>query len=421
MRAHVRTDRPARGERDRFLAHLPASGRVEEEGLAMADALQILTDRPSPQRAEEALDLFARALGMLTEGVFLIDLSRPEHPLIFANPAFARLTGYAPEEMIGRDYGLFRGPDSDPAVFAEVRAALHDRRAWSGELRVRRKDGTAASHALRLVPALDTAGQARYGLGVQSDVSEPKDLQERLHQAEKMAALGLLAGGIAHDFNNMLTAILGYCDILLAGAPSGQPREGLEKIREAGERAASLSRQLLALSRKQLPQPRLVDVRAILAGMDSLLRRLTGEAIELVTVTDPALGPVEAVPGQMEQILLNLVVNARDALPEGGRITIELANALPEAGRARGPGVLRPGPYVMLAVTDTGCGMGEEILAELFRPLFTTKGAGQGTGLGLFTVHEIVKQNGGLIAVASQPGQGTRVEIYLPQRAPVGQ
>jgi PAS domain S-box-containing protein len=382
----------------------------------MTERLKVLTETPAPERTEEALDLCEQALDVLTEGVFLFDLTRPDTPIVYANQALGRLTGYAPEEFIGQPYSLLQGPDSNPAVFAEIQTALQEQRGWSGELLIYRKDGTTAWHEFRLVEVPDTAGHIRHGIGVQTDVTEHKNLQERLRQVQKMASLGFLAGGIAHDFNNLLTAIIAYSDILLTSSIPNPVREGLEKIKEAGERGATLTGQLLAFSRKQLPRPRLLDLRSVLADMNSLLRRLVGEHIDLVNVIDPALGPVEIIPGQIEQILLNLVVNARDAMPNGGTITIEMATAYPDARRTRGPSVIRPGPYLLLAVTDTGCGMSAEVLAELFQPLFTTKEAGQGTGLGLFTVHEIVKQNDGLIAVASRPGQGTRVEIFLPRR-----
>jgi PAS domain S-box-containing protein len=381
----------------------------------MTQRLVSLTMDAGAHVTDETLHLYGHALEFLEEGVFFTDLRRPDHPVVCANPAFERLTGYTAEELIGRSYGVLRGPENRPDAFAEIKAAFEEKRPWSGELLVGRKDGTLAWHALRLTPTLDATGVPHYCIGVQTDITERKDLEDRSRQAHKMAALGFLAGGIAHDFNNLLTAILGYCDILLPGELPHEIRRGLEKIKVAGNRGAALTSQLLAFCRKQLPKPQPLDMRSVLADLDSLLRRLIGEHIALTTAVQPALGMVTLVPGQLEQILLNLVVNARDAMPEGGAIAIEMANADPDPRRVHDPEAIRPFPYVMLAVADSGCGMSEEVLAALFRPLFTTKAAGQGTGLGLFTVHEIVRQNGGVIGVTSQLGRGTRIEIFLPR------
>jgi signal transduction histidine kinase len=247
---------------------------------------------------------------------------------------------------------------------------------------------------------------------VQPDSAESKSIEDCFHQSQKIAAIGWLAAGLAHDFNNILTAILGHCNMLLASPRSWSMRDGLAAIRTAGERGALLTGQLLALTHREFPMPGVVDLSGVLKSMGSVLRALSGEAIELVTIVDPALGLVKAAPGQMEQVLLNLVVNARDAMPTGGTITIEASNACLEADPDREE---PPARYVRLAVIDDGCGMSEEVRAGLFRPLFTTKGPGKGSGLGLFTVHEIVTRNGGIIRVSSQEGRGSMFEIYLPR------
>jgi nitrogen-specific signal transduction histidine kinase/ActR/RegA family two-component response regulator len=253
-------------------------------------------------------------------------------------------------------------------------------------------------------------------LGTVFDVTERRQLEEQLLQSQKMEAVGRLAGGIAHDFNNLLTAVSGYTELLLSELPEGDPRrESAEEIRQAGDRAASLTRQLLAFSRRQVLEPRVLDLNAAIADMEKLLRRVIGEDIELTSSLDPELWRTRADPGQIEQAILNLVVNARDAMPRGGRLTLETANVELDEKFTRGLTTVHPGPHVMLAVSDTGLGMSPELQARLFEPFFTTKERGKGTGLGLSTTYGIVKQSGGSIWVYSEPGQGTTFKIYLPR------
>ena len=231
-----------------------------------------------------------------------------------------------------------------------------------------------------------------------------------------MEAFGKLAGGVAHDFNNLLTVVAGYSEILLCRCdPKDPAREWLAEIHKAGQRAETLTRQLLAFSRKQLLEPKILDLTAIVCDTEKMLRRLIGEDILMTTIFAPNLRPIKVDPGHMQQVILNLAVNARDAMPRGGRLTIETDNViLDEVYTAAHPGV-RPGAYVLLAINDTGVGMSDAVKAQIFEPLFTTKGPGKGTGLGLTTVHSIVKQNGGHIEVESQPGEGSTFKVYLPQ------
>jgi two-component system, cell cycle sensor histidine kinase and response regulator CckA len=240
--------------------------------------------------------------------------------------------------------------------------------------------------------------------------------EDQLRQSQKVEAIGRLAGGIAHDFNNLLTIINGYTELLLARLP-GEDRvsKDINEIRKAGQRAASLTRQLLAFSRKQILEPRVLDLNAIVVDLEKMLRRLIGEDVELKIVPASGLRRIKADPGQIEQVIMNLVVNARDAMPKGGKLTLETANVdLDETYAGRHVGV-RAGAYVLLAVSDSGCGMDREAMAHIFEPFFTTKGPGKGTGLGLSTVYGIVKQSGGNVWAYSEPGLGTTLKIYLPQ------
>jgi len=239
-------------------------------------------------------------------------------------------------------------------------------------------------------------------------------MEEQLRQSQKMEAVGRLAGGVAHDFNNVLTVITGRCHFLKqrVGGDSPATRD-VTLIHDAALRAAALTRQLLAFSRRQVLEMRVLDVNSVVAQMEKMLRRLIGEDIDLVTVPAQDLGCVRADPGQLEQVLLNLIVNARDAMPRGGRITIETASVI--GGAEDGPAGSPPGPHTVLAVSDNGCGMDPETLSHIFEPFFTTKGRDRGTGLGLATVYGIVTQSGGHIAVESEPGRGTVFRIYLPR------
>jgi nitrogen-specific signal transduction histidine kinase/CheY-like chemotaxis protein len=259
----------------------------------------------------------------------------------------------------------------------------------------------------------DATGRLANYVGVFRNVTRERQIEEQFRQAQKMEAVGRLAGGVAHDFNNLLTIISGRCQLLLHRLGRDNPHSHeLDLVLKTSHRAAALTRQLLAFSRKQVLSMQVLSLNTVVASIEKMLRPLIGEDIELVTILDPALGCVKADPGQIEQVIVNLAVNSRDAMPRGGRLTIETANVGPTSGLPAGAA---PGPHVMLAVSDSGAGMDPGTLSHIFEPFFTTKGVERGTGLGLSTVYGIVKQSGGEISVESEPGRGTQFRIYLPR------
>jgi two-component system cell cycle sensor histidine kinase/response regulator CckA len=275
------------------------------------------------------------------------------------------------------------------------------------------KDGSYACH---VEPFRGSGGEVQGAIGMALDVTDRKKLEEQFRQSQKMEAVGRLAGGIAHDFNNLLMVIQGYADLLAEQLPASDSlRRKAEQIQTAAQRATSLTQQLLAFSRRQMLAPKVLNVHGVVADMEKILRRLIGEDIELQTFSAPDLWLVKADRSQIEQVIMNLAVNARDAMPRGGRLTIETANVDIDGSTLHPPAVLPPGNYVMLAVTDNGCGMDAETQAHIFEPFFTTKEKGKGTGLGLATVYGVVKQSGGYIWVYSEPDHGTTFKIYLPK------
>jgi two-component system cell cycle sensor histidine kinase/response regulator CckA len=384
-----------------------ASNLEVEEQSGVAFVLNI-SDR---KKAEESLRRSESRFRALFENALdAVLISDDLGAYVDANPAACKLLGMFHDDVIGRKLSDFT--DSIPYApgFLSQQQFIEDG-ATSRLFPLRRMDGT--------IVEVDSTTTANFlpgrHLSLLRDVTERRKLEEQLRQSQRLESVGMLAGGIAHDFNNLLTVIAGYADITLKRLDKSDPLAlYLEEINKAADRAASLTRQLLAFSRKQVLQPKVLDLNSVIANIEKMLRRLVGEDMELRTSMAPELGKVKADPGQIEQVIMNLAVNARDAMPKGGKITIETANIYLDAEYARQHIGVKPGWYVMLVVSDNGHGMDAETQKSIFEPFFSTKPVGKGTGLGLATVYGIVKQSSGNIWVYSEVGVGSSFKIYLP-------
>ena len=377
--------------------------------------LAALLDITERKRAEEALNqaknYLDKIINSIADPIFVKDR---EHRWVLVNDALCNFMGYGRNELLGKtDYDFF------PKHEAEVSCSKDEEVFLAGVENINEEEFTDAKGAVHTIVTkkslyTDEKGE-RFIVGIIRDMTDHKNLEEQLRQAVKMEAIGTLAGGVAHDFNNLMTAVLGYSDLMLRRVGKGDPlRKEIEQVRKAGERAATLTSQLLAFSRKQVVQPKILDLNWVIADTERMLRRLIGEDIDLVGVPHPELGMVMADPDLIGQVIINLAINARDAMPKGGKLTIETANTYLDEAYARRHHGVEPGRYVLLAVSDTGSGMDEATLSHIFEPFFTTKAKGKGTGLGLAVVYGIVKQSGGHIWVYSELGRGTSFKVYLP-------
>jgi two-component system, cell cycle sensor histidine kinase and response regulator CckA len=364
------------------------------------------------KRTETSLLRLATAVEQTADIIAITDSSGA---IQYVNPAFEKTTGYAAGEAIGRHFSLLTTGEEDEALYGQIWQEISGGRVWSGLVRNRRRDATLFETQTTVSPIRDDTGRINNHVIVARDVTYQRSIEEQLRHSQKMEAIGRLAGGVAHDFNNLLTVIRGY-GTMLAAETADNPaiEEPLEEIQKATERASILTRRLLAFGRRQVIHSQVVDLNEIVSGMHQMLRRLISEDIEVQTFTDPALHRITCDPGQIEQVIASMSVNAGDAMSAGGTLTIRTANAdLTEPLRAGGE-TLEPGAYVVLSITDTGTGIPEEVKAHLFEPFFTTKPTGKGTGLGLATAYGIVRQSGGTILVESEPGHGATFRIYLP-------
>jgi PAS domain S-box-containing protein len=370
-------------------------------------------DVTEQKRAEEVRIRLATAVEQAVEGIMITDANGT---IQYVNPALEMMSGYSRTELVGNNPRIFKSGKQDASHYNEMWQALQRGEVWRGFFFNRRKDGTVYQDESMISPIRDGNGRVTSYVAVKRDVTREIQLEIQLLQAQKMEAIGRLAGGLAHDFNNILTAITGYSELSMKRLKAGDPLyRNCEEILKSADRASSLTRQLLAFSRRQVLEMKVLDPNSLVTNLQKMLRRLIGEDIELTTQLTEGVWSLKADPGQIEQVIMNLVVNARDAMPLGGKITISTGNATVTEPRSLSHGILRPGEYVCLSVTDTGVGMDEEVRTHLFEPFFTTKTSEKGTGLGLATCYGIVSQTGGSITVASATGAGTTFQIFLPR------
>jgi two-component system cell cycle sensor histidine kinase/response regulator CckA len=385
------------------------------------DLIQIwsaVSDITEHKRTEEALKKSEQRYRNLVESTAdWVWASDPEGRQTFANEAAKDILGYELHEIIGASADSFIHPEDAKRVQKWLKKAVEEKKGWKNAvIRWEHKDGSIKFLESTARPVLNSEGDLVGFVGIDRDVTERLWLEQQLSQAQKMEAIGTLAGGVAHDFNNFLSIVIGNVDLMLMELKEGHPFHGeIMEIRNAATGAASLTRQLLAFSRKQVIHPEIIHLNDVIDTASKMLERLISENIDFQTFLDPDLEPVKVDSGQMEQVIINLSVNARDAMATGGQLTIETKNLYLNEDFFQSQGVKgEVGPYVMMRVSDTGCGIEEKILPHIFIPFFTTKGMERGTGLGLSSVYGIIKQNNGYIFVQSKPGKGSVFEIYLP-------
>jgi PAS domain S-box-containing protein len=364
--------------------------------------------------AEAERERLMSAVEQVGEMVAIIDI---EGRIEYVNPAFERATGYCRKEIINRRPDFIENGNTGDDFLTESWSTISKGDTWSGKLLHKRADGTRFTASATISPVRNASGKIVNHIAVSRDITEHLRLEDQLRQAQKMESVGRLAGGVAHDYNNMLGVIIGHAELALQGEAAGSStRRHLEAILNAAQRSSAITRQLLAFARKQTIQPKIIDLNKTVVPMLEMLQRLIGEQISLKWIPKTDLWPVKMDPSQIDQILANLCVNAKDAIGELGNITIETDMVTIDDAYCPHHMGFVPGEYVMLAVSDDGCGMDGDTLGKVFEPFFTTKGVHKGTGLGLAMVYGIVKQNNGFINVYSEPGEGTTFRLYLPRQ-----
>lgn len=362
--------------------------------------------------SEEALDLREQALTAATQGVSITDMRAEGRPIIYASPALNELFGYSPGDVIGNSSDVFMAQQSDPEVMERMRKGIAEGRTVEGEMLFHRENGESFWCRILVSPISNDAGEITHAVAVTTDITEQRKLENQVRQAQKMEAIGQLAGGVAHDFNNALTAIRGSVDLAISESDPAVAIEDLKQADKAAEHATHLTRQLLAFSRQQVLQPQSTDLNRVVTETAELVTRIIGDNIALRTALEPEVDTVLVDRAQLQQVIINLAINARDAMPDGGSISILTANCELDQSYVDNGFVPRAGRYAMVEISDTGHGMDEATQSKIFDPFYTTKS--EGTGLGLATVYGIVTQTGGHIAVESQLGAGTTFKIYLP-------
>ncbi|MFE8646400.1 histidine kinase famiy protein [Sphingomonas sp. NCPPB 2930] len=364
-------------------------------------------------------DIFFAAIETTRMPMLVTDPRQEDNPIVFANRAFISMSGYSGEEILGHNCRFLQGPDTDAATVAAIREAIEDRREINTEILNYRKDGTSFWNALYVSPVYNQNKELVYFFASQLDVSRRRDAEEALGQAQKMEALGQLTGGISHDFNNLLQVMAGHLDLLDARRKAGRADDvsigrTVESIRSAVTKASTLTQQLLAFSRKQRLEGRAVNLNQIAGGITELVKETLGNGVTVKTELAPSLGNCQLDPTQLEVAVLNVLVNARDAMPDGGTVVLKTQNLQVDAEDVSAFAGLRPGHYVSLSISDTGTGIPPEIIARVMDPFFTTKEEGKGTGLGLSMVYGFAKQSGGSVDIYSEVGIGTTVRMYFP-------
>ncbi|VWX61472.1 Blue-light-activated histidine kinase / Response regulator [Burkholderiales bacterium 8X] len=385
--------------------------------------IDIVSPGDDPIRSHKN-DIFFAAIETTRMPMLVTDPQQRDNPIVFANRAFLSMSGYTPEEIIGHNCRFLQGPGTSKATVMAIREAIEDNREISTEILNYRKDGSSFWNALYISPVFNQNKEVVYFFASQLDVSRRRDAEEALGQAQKMEALGQLTGGISHDFNNLLQVMSGHLDILRARLDRGQVDEaalerGIENIRSAIGKASTLTQQLLAFSRKQRLEGRAVNLNAIASGIQDLTANTLGESATVELELDPALGNCKLDPTQLEVALLNILVNARDAMPDGGVIQVKTANVTVGNDDVNAFAGLPPGNYVSLSVADSGVGIPPDIINRVMEPFFTTKDEGKGTGLGLSMVYGFAKQSGGTVSITSKLGAGTTIAMFFPSVEPV--